>query len=268
MEKDDILPDAMFMETQDGKHTQQPPLWDEASSPRSFPVLPLRGMVFFPNMVLSLFIEREKSKNALKYLTDKKYIVLLTQRDAQQDNPSEKDLYAVGTLCKILQYVRLSDGTYKALVEGLQRVKVLTMVQGLPCFMAMVQPLVASDIDRPKTKTMLQALRRQFEEFMRLNKAFLPPAMAAISKITDSESFADAVCAHLHLSVQEKQNLLSEASFMKRLQLIFAAVENEINILKMDRELRTRVKSQMEKSQREYYLNEQMKAIQKELDSA
>ena len=265
MEKDDILPDAMFTTTRTTKKAEKP-LWDKNGAPRTFPVLPLRGLVFFPNMALSLFLERDVSKNALKYLTDKKYILLLTQQDAQQENPTEKDLYAVGTLCKILQFVRLSDGTYKALIEGIQRAKVLTMIQGLPCFMAMAQPLTTTDIDKPKTKTMAQALRRQFDEFLRLNKAYLPPAMGNISKLTDDESFADAVCAHLHLTTQEKQELLAEPSFMKRLQKIFAAVENEINILKMDREIRTRVKSQMEKSQREYYLNEQMKAIQKELD--
>ena len=267
MEKDYTLPDAMFTDaTEEGLKKPVQPLWDEDNSPRSFPVLPLRGVVFFPNMVLSLFIERKKSQNALKYLTDKKYIVLLTQQDEQEDNPTEKDLYMVGTLCKVLQFVRLADGAYKALVEGIQRVKVLTTIQGLPCFMVTAEPLLATDINKPKTKTMLQALRRRFDEFMRLNRAYLPPAMGAISKIADAESFADAVCAHLHMSVQEKQNLLAETSFMKRLQLIFAALENEINILKMDRQIRSRVKSQMEKSQREYYLNEQMKAIQKELD--
>ena len=267
MEKDDILPEALVTELEKSAKEQKE-LWDENKAPRSFPVLPLRGLVFFPNMVLSLFIEREKSKQALKYLTDNKYILLLTQHDPQQDNPEEKDLYAVGTLCKIVQFVRLSDGTYKALVEGLQRAKVLTMVQGLPCFMAMAQPLIATDMDKPKTKTMEQALRRQFDEFLRMNKAYLPPSTNIISKIKDPEAYADAICAHLHMSMQEKQNLLAEPSFIKRLQAIFAAVENEINILKMDKQIRSRVKSQMEKSQREYYLNEQMKAIQKELDGA
>ena len=153
MDQDDILPEALVTELQKSAKEQQE-LWDKNKSPRSFPVLPLRGLVFFPNMVLSLFIEREKSKQALKYLTDNKYILLLTQHDPQQDNPEEKDLYGVGTLCKIVQFVRLSDGTYKALVEGLQRAKVLTMVQGLPCFMAMAQPLIATDVNKPKTKTM------------------------------------------------------------------------------------------------------------------
>jgi len=234
---------------------------------QNYPVLPLRDIVVFPHMIVPLFVGREKSVKALEdVMKDDKQILLVTQKNAAQDDPSPADIYAVGTVGTVLQLLKLPDGTVKVLVEGGYRAKITKFVDNDAFFVAEAQAL--SDAAEPTGKE-VEALARsvvsQFEQYIKLNKKVPPEVLVSINQIEDPSKLADTVASHLSLKISEKQELLEIGSVGERLEKIYAFMEGEIGVLQVEKRIRSRVKRQMEKTQREYYLNEQMKAIQKEL---
>src|SRR3954468_3580623 len=236
-------------------------------SSQNYPVLPLRDIVVFPHMIVPLFVGREKSVKALEdVMKDDKQILLVTQKNAAQDDPSPADIYSVGTVGTVLQLLKLPDGTVKVLVEGGYRAKITKFADNEAFFVAEAQAL--SDAAEPTGKE-VEALARsvvsQFEQFIKLNKKVPPEVLVSINQIEDPSKLADTVASHLSLKIAEKQELLEIGSVSERLEKIYAFMEGEIGVLQVEKRIRSRVKRQMEKTQREYYLNEQMKAIQKEL---
>lgn len=232
----------------------------------SYPVLPLRDIVVFPHMIVPLFVGREKSVRALEdVMADDKQILLLTQRDASQDDPEPKDLYDIGTLGTILQLLKLPDGTVKVLVEGAQRTRVAEFGDNEEFFEATVEPIGDEDDQERELEALSRAVVSQFEQYIKLNKKIPPEVLVSINQIEEPSKLADTVASHLSLKIGEKQELLEIQSVSERLERVYALMENEIGVLQVEKRIRTRVKRQMEKTQREYYLNEQMKAIQKEL---
>lgn len=233
----------------------------------SLPVLPLRDIVVFPHMIVPLFVGREKSVKALEHVMHEgKQIILLTQKSPAVDDPAPNDLYQVGTMGTILQMLKLPDGTVKVLVEGNRRIKV-TQYTRTDLFLEAImeelpEPAVAQD---PELEALARAVATQFEQYVKLNKKIPPEVIVSINQIEDSSKLADTIAAHLTLKIEEKQNLLEAPTTAARLEQIFGFMEGEIGVLQVEKRIRGRVKRQMEKTQREYYLNEQMKAIQKEL---
>ncbi len=231
-----------------------------------YPLLPLRDIVVFPHMVVPLFVGREKSVRALdSIMSENKQILLVTQKDPTVDDPKPEDMNSLGTLATVLQLLRLPDGTVKVLVEGTERAEIKAFIQEDP-FMEVRAERVK---DEEETSDELDALTRsimgQFERYVGLNKRIPPEAWVAVSQIQDPAKLADAVSSHLTLKIADKQKLLETKSLLKRLEDLFTFMEKEISVLQVEKKIRKRVKHQMEKSQKEYYLNEQMKAIQKEL---
>jgi ATP-dependent Lon protease len=240
---------------------------DKPVQSQNYPVLPLRDIVVFPHMIVPLFVGREKSVKALEdVMKDDKQILLVTQKNAAQDDPSPADIYAVGTVGTVLQLLKLPDGTVKVLVEGGYRAKITKFAENEAFFVAEAQAL--SDASEPAGKE-VEALARsvvsQFEQYIKLNKKVPPEVLVSINQIEDPSKLADTVASHLSLKISEKQELLEIGSVGERLEKIYAFMEGEIGVLQVEKRIRSRVKRQMEKTQREYYLNEQMKAIQKEL---
>jgi ATP-dependent Lon protease len=228
-------------------------------------VLPLRDVVVFPNMVIPLFVGREKSIIALdSAMSSGKEILLVAQKRADIDEPSIEDLYEIGTLSKILQLLKLPDGTVKVLVEGTKRIKVLNL-RFDQCFMADYINLEYNYTDDREIDILSRALVSQFEQYLKLNKKIPPEVLTSISGIDDACKLSDTITAHIPLKLNEKQKILEIADVKKRLEHLLEVVQGEIDVLQVEKQVRVRVKSQMEKSQREYYLNEQMKAIQNEL---
>ncbi|MBF0267660.1 MAG: endopeptidase La [Alphaproteobacteria bacterium] len=231
-----------------------------------FPVLPLRDIVVFPHMIVPLFVGREKSVRALEdVMKDDKQILLVAQKNAAQDDPSSDDIYQVGTVSTVLQLLRLPDGTVKVLVEGGKRAKIQGFSDNDSFFEAYAQVLD----EKPGEPQELEALGRsvvgQFEQYIKLNKKIPPEVLVSLNQIEDTSKMADTVASHLALKISEKQELLETVSVPERLERVFGYMEAEIGMLQVERKIRNRVKRQMEKTQREYYLNEQLKAIQKEL---
>ncbi|MGX9965409.1 endopeptidase La [Roseomonas sp. F4] len=230
------------------------------------PVLPLRDIVVFPHMIVPLFVGREKSVRALEaVMRDDKQILLVAQKNAAQDDPGAEDLYQVGTVSTVLQLLKLPDGTVKVLVEGGRRAKIDAYKGTEPYFEAF-----AATADEPKPEGReLEALARtvvaQFEQYIKLNKKIAPEVLVSINQIEEPAKLADTVASHLNLKISEKQELLEIVGVGPRLERVFAHMEAEIGVLQVEKRIRSRVKRQMEKTQREYYLNEQLKAIQKEL---
>ncbi len=231
-----------------------------------YPVLPLRDIVVFPHMIVPLFVGREKSVRALEdVMADDKQILLVAQKDATQDDPSSKDIYDVGTVSTVLQLLKLPDGTVKVLVEGGQRARITGYKENDSFFEAS-----AEFLDEPKEEDKeLEALARsvvsQFEQYIKLNKKIPPEVLVSVNQIENASKLADTVASHLTLKIAEKQELLEVKTVSERLERIYGFMESEISVLQVERRIRNRVKRQMEKTQREYYLNEQMKAIQREL---
>ena len=230
------------------------------------PVLPLRDIVVFPHMIVPLFVGREKSVRALEaVMKDDKQILLVAQKNAAQDDPSVDDIYRVGTVSTILQLLKLPDGTVKVLVEGGRRARIASFKETESFFEAVVEPLA----DRESEGRELEALGRtvigQFEQYIKLNKKIAPEVLVSLNQIEEPSKLADTVAAHLNLKIAEKQELLEVARVGERLERVFGHMESEIGVLQVEKRIRNRVKRQMEKTQREYYLNEQLKAIQKEL---
>lgn len=230
------------------------------------PVLPLRDIVVFPHMIVPLFVGREKSVRALEaVMREDKQILLVAQRNAAQDDPGAEDLYDVGTVSTVLQLLKLPDGTVKVLVEGGKRARVLGFKETDQYFEAYTAPIEEAPAEAPEVEALARTVVSQFEQYIKLNKKIAPEVLVSINQIEDPAKLADTVASHLNLKISEKQELLEIAGVAQRLERVFAHMESEIGVLQVEKRIRNRVKRQMEKTQREYYLNEQLKAIQKEL---
>ncbi|WP_253447660.1 endopeptidase La [Natronospira proteinivora] len=229
-------------------------------------VLPLRDVVVYPHMVIPLFVGREKSIEALeKAMETGKQILLVAQKSAEVDDPAEKDIYRVGTLAQILQLLKLPDGTVKVLVEGIQRARIVDL-NADEYFQASAEAVAEdANYDEREVDVLMRSVMTQFDQYVKLNKKVPPEVLTSLSGIDEAGRLADTVVAHMSLKLEEKQQILELDNVRQRLEHVLALIEGEIDILQVERRIRGRVKQQMEKSQREYYLNEQMKAIQKEL---
>lgn len=230
------------------------------------PVLPLRDVVVYPHMVIPLFVGREKSIKALEAATDEnQQILLVAQKDSGEDAPSTDNLYETGTLANILQLLKLPDGTVKVLVEGTQRARVALFDNSNDFFEAEVEVIQDEQPEQREADVLMRTLLGQFEQYVKLNKKIPPEVIASLSSIEDVARMADTVAAHMTLKLEDKQQLLEMADVKARIEKLMAYLESEIDIQQIEKRIRSRVKKQMEKSQREYYLNEQLKAVQKEL---
>ena len=237
-----------------------------SKSTQSIAVLPLRDIVVFPHMIVPLFVGREKSVKALeKVMHEDKRILLVTQKSPSEDEPSGDDLHRVGTIGSILQLLKLPDGTVKVLVEGGERVSVQDFRDEGEFFEADIQNLDDAEYDEAEIDAISRAVITQFEQYVKLNKKIPPEVIASVNQLDDFSKMADTIASHLVLKLEQKQELLEVSSTHERFEKIYALMEGEIGVLQVEKRIRGRVKRQMEKTQREYYLNEQMKAIQKEL---
>jgi len=229
-------------------------------------VLPLRDIVVFPHMIVPLFVGREKSVRALEaVMKDDKQILLVAQKNASQDDPSVEDIYRVGTVSTILQLLKLPDGTVKVLVEGSRRAKISGFRETDSFFEATVEALPDVAGDKKDLEALGRTVVSQFEQYIKLNKKIAPEVLVSLNQIEEPSKLADTIAAHLNLKIPEKQELLEVSKVGERLEKVFGHMESEIGVLQVEKKIRNRVKRQMEKTQREYYLNEQLKAIQKEL---
>jgi ATP-dependent Lon protease len=236
------------------------------TEPIQLPLLPLRDVVVFPHMVMPLFVGRPKSIKALEAAMETgKSILLVAQKTASKDEPTVQDLYQVGCIANILQMLKLPDGTVKVLVEGTQRADISQIEDSMGYFNCEATPQSMSSIDQSETEALKRAIVAQFDQYVKLNKKIPQEILASLSGIDDSSRLADTICAHLPIKLDQKQLLLEMSDVVKRLESLLGQLESEIDILQVEKRIRGRVKRQMEKSQREYYLNEQVKAIQKEL---
>ncbi|MFM7422826.1 MAG: endopeptidase La [Alphaproteobacteria bacterium] len=230
------------------------------------PVLPLRDIVVFPHMIVPLFVGREKSVRALEaVMKDDKQILLVAQKNAGQDDPGADDLFQIGTISTVLQLLKLPDGTVKVLVEGGRRARVAGYKETSPYFEAFVEKIEEALVEGRETEALARTVVAQFEQYIKLNKKIAPEVLVSVNQIEDASKLADTIASHLGLKIPEKQELLELPSVAARLEKVFAHMEGEIGVLQVEKRIRSRVKRQMEKTQREYYLNEQLKAIQKEL---
>ena len=231
-----------------------------------FPVLPLRDVIVFPNMVIPLFVGREKSIKSLEVAMDSnKQIMLVAQKTADLDDPKDSDIYRFGTLATVLQLLKLPDGTIKVLVEGASRAEIQGQIYGKDYFEAKVNLIDENIIDDREVEILSRTVIDSFDQYVKLNKKIAPEVMTSLSGIDDPSRLADTIAAHMVLKMEEKQAILEINDVKDRIENILNLIENELDILQVEKKIRGRVKNQMEKSQREYYLNEQMKAIQKEL---
>jgi ATP-dependent Lon protease len=231
-----------------------------------FPVLPLRDIVVFPHMIVPLFVGRDKSVRALEdVMKDDKQILLVTQKNAAQDDPTPADIYSVGTIGTVLQLLKLPDGTVKVLVEGGQRACIARYEETENFFQAYAEVMADAEGDDRELDALSRTAVSQFEQYIKLNKKIPPEVLVSINQIDDASKLADTIASHLTLKIPEKQELLECGSVGERLEKVYAFMEGEIGVLQVEKRIRNRVKRQMEKTQREYYLNEQLKAIQKEL---
>jgi len=231
-----------------------------------FPVLPLRDIVVFPHMIVPLFVGRDKSVKALEdVMQDDKQILLVAQKNAGQDDPTVDDIYEMGTIGTVLQLLKLPDGTVKVLVEGSQRAKIVRYTDKEEFFQAEAELIEDIVEDSKDLEALSRSVITQFEQYIKLNKKIPPEVFVSLSQIEDSGKLSDTIASHLALKISEKQELLEFVSAADRLERAYSFMESEIGVLQVEKRIRNRVKRQMEKTQREYYLNEQMKAIQKEL---
>ncbi len=242
----------------------RPPLI--AGETRAFPVLPLRDIVVFPHMIVPLFVGREKSIKALEeVMRSDTFILLATQKNASDDDPATDSIYEIGTLASVLQLLKLPDGTVKVLVEGAQRAKVLKYTDRNEYFEADAVVLEDNLGESVEAEAMARSVVTEFENYVKLNKKVSPEVVGVVQQIEDRAKLADTIGSHLQVKISDKQALLEMLSVPERLEKVLGLMESEISVLQVEKRIRTRVKRQMEKTQREYYLNEQMKAIQKEL---
>ncbi|MBT4634554.1 endopeptidase La, partial [bacterium] len=231
------------------------------------PLLPLRDVVIFPHMVAPLFVGREKSIRALEEAmkTDKK-ILLSAQIDAKTNDPGPKDIYNIGTVGTIVQMLRLPDGTVKILVEGLSRAKLISFDEENKFFNVEVEDLAENTESDVETNAIMRSLIEAFEDYTKLNKKVPTETLVTISAIEDASKLSDTIASHLTFKLSDKQEVLECLDCSKRLEMLFEKIQSELEILQVEKKIRNRVKKQMEKAQKEYYLTEQMKAIQSELD--
>ncbi|WP_119417896.1 endopeptidase La [Desertibaculum subflavum] len=231
-----------------------------------YPVLPLRDIVVFPHMIVPLFVGREKSVRALEdVMKDDKQILLVAQKNAAQDNPTPPDIHSVGTIASVLQLLKLPDGTVKVLVEGGSRARIDRYTDNQEFFQAHAQPVQDRDPETTELEALSRTVISQFEQYVKLNRKIPPEVLVSLNQIDNPSRLADTIAAHLQLKISDKQELLELDSVGERLERVYALMESEIGVLQVEKRIRSRVKRQMEKTQREYYLNEQLKAIQKEL---
>ena len=231
-----------------------------------YPVLPLRDIVVFPHMIVPLFVGRQKSVLALEdVMKDDKQILLVTQKNAAQDDPTTADIFTVGTVGTVLQLLKLPDGTVKVLVEGRQRARIQRFADNEQFFQAFADAIGETAGVQQETEALARTVVSQFEQYIKLNKKIPPEVLVSINQIEEPGKLADTVASHLTLKIPEKQELLETEAVAERLEKVFGYMEGEIGVLQVEKRIRNRVKRQMEKTQREYYLNEQLKAIQKEL---
>ncbi|HYB57826.1 MAG TPA: endopeptidase La, partial [Alphaproteobacteria bacterium] len=238
----------------------------EAQRGAVYPVLPLRDIVVFPHMIVPLFVGREKSVRALEdVMKDDKQILLVAQKNAAQDDPTTADIFSVGTVGTVLQLLKLPDGTVKVLVEGTHRARIVRFTENEEFFQCLAEVLPDADSENKEIEALSRSVVTQFEQYIKLNRKIPPEVLVSINQIDNPSKLADTVASHLSLRIPEKQELLEAPTVAVRLEKIYAFMEGEIGVLQVEKRIRNRVKRQMEKTQREYYLNEQLKAIQKEL---
>jgi ATP-dependent Lon protease len=251
----------MFKINRNKEGEQRPP-----AVPFSMPLLPLRDIVVFPSMVVPLFVGRDKSVNALEQASSiDKQIFLAAQKNAKTDNPGESDIQSIGTIANILQLLRLPDGTVKVLVEGISRCRILSYIPSADCFYVQLEALPEESGLTTETEALLRNVRSAFETYSKYNKKISQEILETIQTISNPSRLADTVAAYMPLNLEIKQKLLETLDVTRRLELIFGHISSEIEIIKTEERIKGRVKKQMEKTQREYYLNEQMRAIQKEM---
>jgi len=238
----------------------------EAPHDDIFPVLPLRDIVVFPHMIVPLFVGRDKSVRALEdVMREDKQILLVAQKNAAQDDPTTDDIYAVGTVSTVLQLLKLPDGTVKVLVEGGRRARITGFTENESFFQARAESIGERTGNQQELEALSRSVVAQFEQYIKLNKKIPPEVLVSINQIEDAAKLADTVASHLALKIADKQELLEIEVVSERLERVYSYMEGEIGVLQVEKKIRNRVKRQMEKTQREYYLNEQLKAIQKEL---
>lgn len=231
-----------------------------------YPVLPLRDIVVFPYMIVPLFVGREKSVKALEQvMNSEKKILLVAQKDANIDDPVQDDLYRIGTLASVLQLLKLPDGTVKVLVEGVERIKITKFVENEDFFEADTKKETVKKGSSDEIEALKRSVVGKFSQYVKLNKKIPTEVMSSVSQIEEEDKLSDVVSSHLSLKISDKQQLLENIDIASRLEKIYAIMEGEIGVMQVEKKIRRRVKSQMEKTQKEYYLNEQLKAIQKEL---
>ena len=231
-----------------------------------YPILPLRDIVVFPHMIVPLFVGREKSVNALEdVMKDDKQILLVAQKNATQDDPTTADIYGLGTIGTVLQLLKLPDGTVKVLVEGGERARILRYTEKQEFFQAYAEEIAEDLGNTQELEALARSVIGQFEQYLKLNRKVPPEVLVSVNQIEEPGKLADTIASHLSLKIPEKQELLEAHPVSERLERIFGFMENEIGVLQVEKRISGRVKRQMEKTQREYYLNEQLKAIQKEL---
>src|ERR1700674_2996897 len=233
---------------------------------RTYPMLPLRDIVVFPHMIVPLFVGRKKSIRGLEEgMRSDTFIMLATQKNASDDDPATEAIYEVGTLASVLQLLKLPDGTVKVLVEGAQRAKVLRYTDRSEYYEAEAVALGDTMGERVEAVALARSVTTEFESYVKLNKKVSPEVVGVVRQIEDYAKLADTIASHLAVKISDKQAILETATVTERLEKVLGLMESEISVLQVEKRIRTRVKRQMEKTQREYYLNEQMKAIQKEL---
>ncbi len=236
------------------------------STVRTVPLLPLRDIIVFPHLVVPLFVGREKSIAALEEaMAADKELLLAAQKKAKTNDPKDVDIFRVGTIGHIIQLLRLPDGTVKVLVEGRRRAKITAYPQTAPFFLAEIEEMEEPDERGVETQALMRSIQSVFENYVKLNKRIPPEMLVSVQTIEEPGRLADTIAAHLSLKLNDKQTILETESAQKRLEKLYELMQSEIEILQVEKKIRTRVKKQMEKSQKEYYLNEQMQAIQKEL---
>src|SRR5713226_5358560 len=233
---------------------------------RAYPVLPLRDIVVFPHLIVPPFVGREKSIHALEQvIRSDTFILLATQKNASDDDPETDAIFAVGTLASVLQLLKLPDGTAKVLVEGAARAKILKYTDRTDYYEANAVVLEDTVGERVEAKALVRSVVTEFEGYVKLNKKVSPEVVGVVQQIDDYGRIADTVASHLAVKILDKQAILETTAIAERLEKVFGLMESEISVLQVEKRIRTRMKRQMDKTQREYYLNEQMKAIQKEL---
>jgi ATP-dependent Lon protease len=237
-----------------------------SSTDNLYPVLPLRDIVVFPHMIVPLFVGREKSIRALEdVMKDDKKILLVAQKNAAQDDPTHDDIYMIGTVSTVLQLLKLPDGTVKVLVEGGERARIQRFTDKTEFFQAEAGPMNDGAGDPQELEALSRSVVSQFEQYIKLNKKIPPEVLVSLTQIDDPSKLTDTIAAHLALKISQKQEILEMDGIGERLERIYAFMKSEIGVLQVEKKIRGRVKRQMEKTQREYYLNEQLKAIQREL---